>query len=132
MFVGRRGSLQLAISDNSLKEVLDRGSNNYLQWAFEMLDYWKGCLLAYEDNGTAFSGRGILLSSKLQENRFGYLSAKDAVLIRDAVMLECCVFLTMERKIVRNATHLEQELEIKVLQPIGYWDLLKPWAPLWG
>jgi hypothetical protein len=132
MLVGSRGSLQLALSRNSLKEVLDRGSDNYLQWALDMLDYWEGCLAAYEDNGSAFSGKGNLLSTKLQENQFGYLSTKDAILIRDAILLECDVFLTMERKLPRNATHLEQKLGIKVLQPIGYWDLLRPWAALLG
>lgn len=88
MLIGRRGSLQLVLSRNSLKEVLDRGREDYLQWALEMLDYWEGCLAAYEDNSSAFSGNGSLLSAKLQENQFGYLSTKDAILIRDAVLLE--------------------------------------------
>lgn len=128
MLVGSRGSLQLVLTQNSLKEVLDRRSDYYLQWALEMLDYWEGCLAAYEDSSTAFSGKGILLSTKLLGNQFGYLSTKDAILIRDAVLLECDVFLTMERKLTRNAKHLERKLGIKVLQPIGYWDVLRPWA----
>lgn len=132
MLVASRGSLQFTLSRNSLKEILDRGSYSYLQWALEMLDYWEGCLAAYQDNGAAFSGKGILLSIKLQENQFGYLSVKDTILIRDAVLLECDVFLTMERRLSRNAAHLEQKLGIKVLQPIDYWDLLKHWAVLLG
>ena len=87
-------------------------------------------MATYEDSGSAFSGRGIVLSAKLREKRFGYLSTKDATLIRDAVWLECDVFLTMERKLPKNSAHIEQELGIKVLQPIGYWDLLRPWAAL--
>lgn len=130
MLVGHRGSLQLALSDSSLKEVMDRGRNDYLQWALEMLDYWENCLAAYDDSGVAFSGQGAELSKKIQEKQFGYLSTKDAILIQDDVMLECDVFLTMERKLPRNGSHIEQNLGIKVLQPIGYWDLLKPWAAL--
>ncbi len=130
ILVGSRGSLQLALSRNSLKEVLDRGNHDHLQWALEMLDYWESCLATYEDSNSAFSGNSIILSAKLQEDQFGYLSTKDATLIQDAVLLECDVFLTMERKLPRNATHIEQKLGIKVLQPIGYWDLLKPWAAL--
>jgi len=130
MLVGNRGAFQLVLSENSLREVWDRGSSDYLQWAYEMLDYWEGCLATYEDMSFAFSGKGILLSAKLQENQFGYLSAKDAVLIKDAVLLECDAFLTMERRLPKNALHLEQKLGIKVLQPIGYWDLLRPWAAL--
>lgn len=130
MLIGTKGSLQLAMSRNSLKEVVERGSDKYLQWALEVIDYWENCIAAYEDIGDVFSGKGALLSAKFQGNQFGYLGAKDAILIRDAVLLECDVFLTMERKLPRNATHLEKELKIKVLQPIGYWDILKPWAPL--
>jgi len=132
MLVGNRGPLQLVLSHHSLKEVSDRGNPDYLQWAYEMLDYWEGCLATYEESSSAFSGKGVLLSSKLQERQFGYLSTKDAALIKDAVLLECDAFLTMERRLPRNATHLEQKLEIKVLQPIGYWDLLKPWAALFA
>lgn len=130
MLVGRRSSLQLALSRNSLQEVLDRGRYDYLQWALEVLEYWEGCLAAYEDGSQALSGRGVPLAAKLAGNRFGYLSAKDAKLIRDAVLLECDVFLTMERRLPKNAAHLERELHIKVLQPPGYWDSLRPWAAL--
>jgi len=130
MLVGMRGSLQLALSRNSLQEVLDREDRNYLQWALEMLEYWENCLAAYKDDGSAFSDKGVALAEKLRENRFGYLSTKDAILIRDAVLLECDVFLTMERKLPKNAVQIEKELGIKVLQPIGYWDLLRPWTAL--
>jgi len=130
MLIGRRGLLQLALSRNSLQEVLDRGRYDYLQWALEVLEYWESCLAAYEDGGAAFSGHGVALAAKLTENRFGYLGAKDARLIRDAVLLECDVFLTMERKLPKNAAHLERELGVKVVQPVGYWDLLGPWAAL--
>jgi len=130
MIVGSRGSLQLALSGNSLQEVLDRGRYDYLQWALEMLEYWDGCLATYEASIAAFSGHGVEISSKLSQKQFGYLSTKDTRLIRDAVFLECDVFLTMERKLPRNAAHIERELGIKVLQPVSYWDLLKPWAAL--
>lgn len=130
MLVGRRGSLQFALSRNSLQEVLDRGIFSYLRWALEMLEYWESCLASYEDDESAISGHGMALAEKLTKNRFGYLSEKDAKLIRDAVLLECDVFLTMERRLPKNAEHLERELEIKVVQPVGYWDLLRPQAAL--
>ena len=130
MLVGRRGSLQFALSRNSLQEVLDRGRYGYLQWALEMLEYWESCLASYEDGSSAFSRHGVALAAKLAGNRFGYLSEKDARLIQDAVLLECDVFLTMERRLPKNAAHLERELKIKVVQPVGYWHLLGPWIAL--
>ncbi len=130
MLVGSRGSLELALSRGSLQEVLDRGRYDYLQWALEILHDWEGCLAAYEYSGSAFSGRGLTLSTQVGENRFGYLSTKDAQLIRDAVLLECDVFLTMESRLPKNAVHIQRELGIRVVQPTGYWELLIPWAAL--
>lgn len=130
--VGNRGSLQLAISRNSLQEVLDRNRDTYLQWALEMLAYWEGCLVAYEEHDYAFSGHGKALAAKFEGSRFDYLSTKDARLVRDAVLLECDVFLTMEGKLPKNALPIEKALGIKVMQPVGYWELLGPWAPLLG
>ncbi len=129
MFVGTRAPFEFAISGNSLQEVLDRGRYHYLQWALEVLDYWE-CLLASYEHQQPFSGQGVELERRLTEKRFGYLSQKDARLIRDAILLECGVFLTMERRLPKNALNLERELRIKIMQPIKYWDMLGPWAGL--
>ncbi|MEW6001962.1 MAG: hypothetical protein AB1638_04870 [Nitrospirota bacterium] len=122
-----RGSFELALSHNSLQEVLDRGKHDYLQWALEMLDYWEGCLATCKDASSPFSGRGKVLATKIGDRRFGYLSQKDARLIEDAVLLECDVFLTMEKRLPKNASHIERDLGIKVLQPIDYLNLLRLW-----
>ena len=97
-----------------------------------MLDYWEGCLAAYEEQDYAFSGHGKALAAEFEGNRLGYLSTKDAKLVRDAVLLECDVFLTMEGKLPKNALSIEKALGIKVMQPVRYWELLKPWTSLLG
>ena len=125
-----RGTFQLALSKNSLREVNDRGRYSYLQWALEMLDYCEGCLAEYCDGVSPFTGRGQDLAVKIAKGNFGYLSEKDAMLIKDAVLLECEVFLTMEKKLPKNAPHIERELGIRILQPKDYWDILKLWASL--
>jgi hypothetical protein len=60
--------------------------------------------------GGAFDGSGARLAARLSERRFGYLSAKDKRLLRDAIELECDAFLTMEK---------------------SYWALLEAWAGLY-
>jgi hypothetical protein len=101
-------------------------------WAYEILGYWQDLLRNYADHGVApFSGRGEELARKLESSKFGYFSDKDRLLIRDAVMLECHAFLTMDNKLARNAAHIEKELGLKVLSPSGYWKLLQPWAALY-
>lgn len=130
VFINSRNALEFAVSSNTLREVHDRKCRDFLHWAYEMSDYWDGCVARYAEAGSVFSGKGEELAERLQSNSFGYLSEKDRSLIQDAVCLECGVFLTMERKLPRNSTHIERELGIKVMQPIQYWELLKPWVGL--
>ena len=49
----------------------------------------------------------------------------------DAVALECEVFLTMERKLPRNAAQIAAVVPLQVLRPPEYWALLRPWADLY-
>jgi hypothetical protein len=39
--------------------------------------------------------------------------------------------MTVERRLPRNAAHIERELGIVVLTPIIHWNMLRPWAALW-
>jgi hypothetical protein len=71
------------------------------------------------------------LASRIDEPKFGYLSDKDRLLIRQAVLLRCEAFLTVERRLPRNAAHLERQIGIRILTPITHWEMLRPWAALW-
>jgi hypothetical protein len=84
-----------------------------------------------EYRGRAVDGSGAAVAAPLTRHSFGYLSAKDGRLLQDALNLECDAFLTMDRKLTRNAAHLEPAVGIKVLRPSGYWALLEPWAALY-
>lgn len=131
MFVGQRAMFELALSENSLKEVHDRERQDYLQWAFEVLDYWHGCLSAYgRGDLNPFSGHGQSLAQLVMKSGFGYLSDKDRALLHDALLLECQAFLTIDRRLAKNAPHIARETGLRVLEPFQYWELLKPWAPL--
>src|ERR1700736_5217137 len=72
-----------------------------------------------------------VLACRLDELKFGYLSDKDRLLIRQAVLLRCEAFLTVERRLPRNAAHLERQLGIRIMTPITHWEMLQPWAALW-
>ncbi|MBS0642108.1 MAG: hypothetical protein JSS43_19755, partial [Proteobacteria bacterium] len=71
------------------------------------------------------------LAARLDEPKFGYLGAKDRLLLCHAVTLRCEAFLTVERRLPRNADHVERELGIRILTPITHWQMLRPWAALW-
>ena len=127
--VQNRADFEFALSKNSFIEVSAKGDAGYLQWAYDVLDHWQASLESYD--GDPFSGEGIALASKVDSPAFGYLGRGDRGLIRDAVLLECDAFLTMERRLPKNAGHIRQALGIRILTPIQYWDLLRPWARLY-
>jgi len=129
-FVNNRAMFEFALSGHSLAEVAARGDSRFHQWAFDVLDHWEACLSGYKEE--AFAGTGRVLASKQDGLAFGYLSAKDRLLLRDAVELECDAFLTMERKLPRNAPHVQREVGLQILRPSQYWELLKPWAALYA
>ena len=55
---------------------------------------------------------------RLDEPKFGYLSEKDRLLLRHAIVLRCEAFLTVECRLPHNAAHIERELGIRILTPI--------------
>lgn len=126
-FVNERANFEFALSESSLAEVAAKKDSQYLQWAFDVLDHWLACL---EVTNNSCSGSESP-ATKLDGNSFGYLSAGDRSLIKDAVLLECDAFLTMERRLPKNALHIHRELGLQVLTPMQYWSLLRPCASLY-
>ena len=127
--VAERALYEFALSEGSLAEVAAAGRvPGYFRWALDVLDHWEACLSAYD--GDAFSGSGETLARRLDGPAFGYLSEKDRRLLRDAVILECDAFLTMERKLPKNAGHIRHEVGLWVMRPSQWWAQLEPWARL--
>jgi hypothetical protein len=63
---------------------------------------------SYETDGP-FSGKGTGILESIKEE-IGYLSAKDKLLIFDAVLLVCDAFLTMDERLKRNAENIKKNL----------------------
>jgi hypothetical protein len=128
--VNNRAQFEFALSENSLIEVEARGHHSYLQWAYDVLDHWQACLDSYDE--APFTNEGTHLATRLDGPSFGYLGNKDRLLIQDAVRIECDAFLTMERRLPRNAAHIQRELGIRVVTPIQLWENLRPWVGLFA
>jgi hypothetical protein len=125
MRVSEHAPFEFAISENSLVEVQANVDSRYIQWAYEILDYWLVCL---ENTGEPHGN--IVALAAIDSSSYNYLSKGDRVLLRDALALECDTFLTMENKLTKNADHIERTLGLRVLSPIEMWEYLQPWAAL--
>ena len=126
--VNQRAGFEFAVSENSLVEADRKGDPGHMQWVYDVLDHWLACVA--ESGGS--SNESELLGQRLDSPAFGYLGAGDRLLIKDAVTLRCDAFLTMERRLPKNAPHLLKELGLRVLTPVQHWALLGPYAGLWA
>jgi hypothetical protein len=124
--VTSRALFQWIVSDASRQEAAAKGDAGHLQWLFEIDNYARAFL---DEVGASPQSRA--LAARVAEPKFGYLGVGDRILLQDAIFFQCDSFLTMERKLPKNAAHIQRELGIRVLTPIGYWEMLRPWAALW-
>ena len=129
MLVGQRASWELVLSTNSVKEVSQKDDPKYLLWAFGVMQYWESVLGGYRDHGLSpLTGNGVHTATMLESPAFGYLSKKDKTLLVDALILECDAFITLDRRLFRNRHHFESQVPLRILEPLTFWELLKPWA----
>lgn len=124
--VNERAMFEWIVSQGSMREAHDKRDPRHMQWLWDIAAHSEVCLEC--DGSTAESES---LAARLEESKFGYLSQKDRLLIQDAVALRCEAFLTVERRLPRNAPHIERELGIRIVTPVSYWQMLRPWAALW-
>ncbi|MBV8997010.1 MAG: hypothetical protein JO287_25680 [Pseudonocardiales bacterium] len=120
--VNERASFEFVITEANFREVTQRGAPGYTQWVYDVLDTW---LIQSEGEGPPASG------IQLDDRRFGMISAKDWLLLQDALDWCCDAFMTMERRLPTAATFIERQTGLQVMRPTTYWKLLQPWAALY-
>jgi hypothetical protein len=128
--VNERAMFDIVVSRSAIAEVADKRDGPYLRWVLDLASHWRERVDEYRSR--AFVGRGVVASGTLDEPRFGYLSAKDRELIREAMAAECTAFITMEKRLPKNAAHFAAATGMKLLRPPEYARLLMPWAALYG
>ena len=124
--INDRAQFEWIVSRGSMQEAHDKRDPGHMQWLWDIADHSQVCL---DVEGPTTESEA--LATRLDEPKFGYLSKKDRLLLRDAVILRCEAFLTVERRLPRNAAHIGRELGIRVMTPITHWEMLRPWAALW-
>lgn len=119
---------EFIVSDASQKEVNARGSHSYSSWVEEVRtnsDY----LLQIEQQAYPSRRHADMV---LEWKRVGYLGAGDRQLIADALRFGCDAFLTDDRRLARNAAHIQKQIRVGLFTPEEYWERLRPWAALFA
>jgi hypothetical protein len=124
--VNERALFEWIVSAASMQEAHEKRDAGHHQWLWDIADHSEVCL-----EGDGPTAESAALAARLDEPKFGYLSKKDRLLLRQSVFLRCEAFLTVERRLPRNAAHLQREIGIRVLTPVTHWNMLRPWAALW-
>jgi hypothetical protein len=127
--VMQRGMFDLVVSEASLDEVAARCRRNFTNWGLEVYSHWMERITEYQGHAFARDSRPAV--EALSGRSFRFLSEKDRRLLADALALECDAFLTMEKKLPRNARYIECHTGLRLLRPPEYWLLLHPWASLY-
>jgi hypothetical protein len=124
--VNERAQFEWIVSHGSLQEAHDKRDSGHMQWLWDIADHSEVCL-----EGDGPTKESEALAARMHEAKFGYLGKKDRLLLRDAITLRCEAFLTVERRLPKNAAHIKRVLGIQILTPILHWEMLRPWAALW-
>ncbi len=127
--VNERAMFDVVVSPSAITEVADKGDGPYLRWVLEVAAHWRERIREYE--GRALFERGPRVAGLLDGPRFGYLSAKDKALLREALAVECTAFITMEKRLPRNAQHFGATTGMYLLRPPEFARMLMPWAAIY-
>jgi hypothetical protein len=120
--VNERARFEFVVTPSGLREVQGRNDRRYTQWIYDVRDTW---LVQSEDEEIPPWGR------KFDDRSFGNISAKDRILLQDALDWKCDAFMTMERRLPTRAEFIERKTGFRVMRPTTYWRLLNRWANLY-
>jgi len=121
--INERAMFEFVITKTSLREVVAWDRRRYTQWVHDVRDPWLVQSGGYEPGRWGMT---------LYNPRFGMISKADRILLQDALDYGCDGFMTVEKRLPRNAEYIERWTGLQVLRPKAYWDLLAPWARLYA
>lgn len=127
---GQRVPWQLAISPHTYQEVLkttDPKRRHYLEnWFFEIWYYWME-IIQREDDLPSFvdaeAEKVRLLSSGILEV---LPDITDRILILDAVVYNCDLFCTRDRKTIIKHRDRLSSINIPIATPTEWWEIIEP------
>ena len=118
-----RMPFQVVVTEPALAEVAGRADRRFSRWAYEVMDHW---LFHSADEPVPIAGPW------LEQPAFGMISAKDRVLLQDALNNRCDAFMTMERRLPTAGAFFRRRTGLQILRPTACLALVRPWSALFS
>ena len=126
-FVHQRAMWEFIISKSTLDEVNAKHERGYSKYSLDVFDYSTICIEESDISPRHSINEAENIKKILSHN----LSQKDLKLVIEAQFLACDSFLTCDRKLVKSKEIILKHLEILIMSPVSYWEMIKPWARLY-
>ena len=133
---GKRASWRLAVSPHTYYEVLgtnDATRQYWLEnWFFEVWEYWREIVNQNNDLPTFIEAENLrvkIMSSGILDILPDF---SDRVLLIDAAVYRCDCFCTRDWVTVLKHRDNLKGIGIPIVTPSEWWNMIKPYAGLWG
>tara|TARA_R110000868_G_scaffold232835_4_gene486481 strand:- start:12018 stop:12554 length:537 start_codon:yes stop_codon:yes gene_type:complete len=116
-----RAHFDWVVSAASLVEIDAAMDSHRSQYAREVLDHTNICLMENPPEDEA-----LVMEAIINGPTFGNVSGKDRKLLSDAAAVQCDVFLTIEKKLPKQADVILKKIPLLVATPMTLWKMLAP------
>ena len=123
-----RSNFRLIISPNVIQEIMRKNNSHYTHYVFDLNDYCD-VIHEYDGNLQIFHDQNQQILDKFNP-KIGFLSNCDRKLIFDAIRLQCNYFMTVDEKLLKNKTQIENFTGMTLIRPFEFWDLVRPYMGL--
>lgn len=134
LFLGiSRTNLEFALSESVYREVVQKkNSEEFLQWFYEMWDYWQNILNSYDKELVSKRAKRYYGLAKDDKSLLGNLSVGDKKIVLDAIRLDCNALLTVDKFANNNfQKFIFKKYKLMVLHPTDLMEVIRPFRALW-
>jgi len=125
--VYQRACMPVYVTETVLKEVAEARRANLASYAWEVFDHWRNWgdpQLWERCSSPSFAREAHELAATLKALR----DEADRLLVAEAIVMGCDVFLTVDRKSLWSRRDQIEPASVRILRPVELWAALYPRA----
>jgi hypothetical protein len=116
-----RANFDWIVSETSIAEVDAAGDRYNSGYVRDIIDHSMTCLADHSPTEAADR-----MAQEIASGRCGSFGSQDKQLLLEAAAAECDVFLTIEKRLPRNASAVLRKIPLLITTPADLWKMLEP------